>query len=169
MRGALHRFAWLSVTGFLLNGNWEWLQTPFFADSAATLNEIVWFRLHCTLGDVVILLASAGVVTLLRRSPRWLSGPGLLDLALLTVFGVVYTVFSERRNLSRGAWAYSELMPLVPGISVGVVPLIQWLVLPTAAAILASRLATARRTSLPGPPKALAKKARRATSRCGSI
>lgn len=144
LQRVLSRFAWLGVTGFLLNGNWEWLQTPFFADSTSTLNEIVWFRLHCTVGDVLILMACACGVTLVRRSAHWLAGPGFLDVALLTLFGIAYTVFSERRNLSRGAWAYSDLMPLVPGISVGVVPLIQWLVLPTLAAILASRLARSR-------------------------
>jgi hypothetical protein len=144
VRGALSRLAWLGVTGFLLNGNWEWLQTPFFADSSSTLNEIVWFRLHCTLGDVLILMACAGGVTAVRRSARWLAGPGFLDLALLTLFGVVYTVFSENRNLSRGAWEYSDLMPIVPGTSVGVVPLVQWLVLPTLAVVLASRLARSR-------------------------
>ena len=136
-----YRLAWLGVVGFLLNGNWEWLQTPFFQDSSRSLNAIVWFRLHCTVGDVLILLACAGAVTLARRSTSWLVTPRLPDLALLSGLGIAYTSMSELVNLGRGAWAYSELMPLVPGTSIGVVPLIQWLCLPALAVRLAARLA----------------------------
>lgn len=91
-RVTLSRFAWLGTTGFLLNGNWEW-QTPFFSDSTASLNEIVWFRLHCTMGDVLILLGCAAVVTTFRRSTGWLAKPRLGDLMLLTVLGA-YTSWS---------------------------------------------------------------------------
>lgn len=142
VRGALSRFAWLGVSGFLLNGNWEWLQTPFFVDSTATLNEIVWFRLHCTMGDVLILLGCAAVVTTFRRSTGWLAKPRLGDLMLLTVLGVAYTSWSELVNLARGSWAYSDLMPLLPGIGLGVVPLLQWLFLPSLSVWLTVRLAT---------------------------
>ena len=140
-RGALSRFAWLGVTGLLLNGNWEWLQTPFFVDSTSTLNEIVWFRLHCTLGDVLILLGCAAVVTTFKRSTVWLAKPRLGDLMLLTALGVAYTSWSEVVNLVRGSWSYSDLMPLLPGTEIGLVPLAQWLVLPGLCASLAARLA----------------------------
>lgn len=140
-RGAPYRLTWLGVTGFLLNGNWEWLQTPFFRDSTMSVNEIVWFRFHCTVGDVLILLACAGVVSLTRRSTSWLATPRLRDLAMLTTLGVAYTSVSELVNLARGAWAYSELMPLVPGTRIGVVPLLQWLFLPALTVRMAARLA----------------------------
>ncbi len=137
---AVRRLGWLGVTGFLLNGNWEWLQTPFYQDAAKSVNDIVWFRLHCTVGDVLILLACALAVTGLRRSTSWLARPRILDFALMTALGLAYTSFSELVNLGRGTWAYSELMPLVPGTPVGLAPLAQWLVLPTAAVWFAARL-----------------------------
>ena len=137
----VQQWAWLALTGLLVNGNWEWVQTPLFSDSTASLNEIVWFRLHCTFGDVLILLGCAAVVTTFRRSTGWLAKPRLSDLMLLTVLGVAYTSWSELVNLARGSWAYSDLMPLLPGTSIGVVPLVQWLVLPTIAVTLAARLA----------------------------
>lgn len=31
-----------------------------------------------------------------------------------------------------GRWAYSDLMPIVPFLGIGVVPILQWLVLPPA-------------------------------------
>lgn len=140
---ALRRLAWLGLTGFLLNGNWEWLQTPFYHDATKSVNDIVWFRLHCTAGDVVILLGCALAVTGLRRSTSWLARPRILDFALMTALGLAYTSFSELVNLGRDTWAYSELMPLVPGTQVGLAPLAQWLVLPTAAVWFAARLSRA--------------------------
>jgi len=137
---AARRLAWLGLTGFLLNGNWEWLQTPFYQDATKSVNDIVWFRLHCTVGDVLILLACALAVTGLRRSTSWLARPRILDFALMTALGLVYTSFSELVNLGRDTWAYSELMPLVPGTAIGVAPLAQWLILPTAALWLAARI-----------------------------
>ncbi len=43
-----------------------------------------------------------------------------------------YTVYSEWLNVYvKGTWAYSDLMPIVPGLEVGLSPLIQWIVVPT--------------------------------------
>lgn len=140
---AVRRLGWLGVTGFLLNGNWEWLQTPFYQDATKSVNDIVWFRLHCTVGDVLILLGCALVVTVLRRSTSWLAKPRILDFALMTALGLAYTSFSELVNLGRGTWAYSELMPLVLGTPLGLAPLAQWLVLPTAGVWFAARLNSA--------------------------
>src|SRR3989304_1111718 len=81
---ALRRLAWLGLTGFLLNGNWEWLQTPLYQDATKSVNDIVWFRLHCTVGDVLILLACAVAVTGLRRSTSWLCRPRRLGFSLPT-------------------------------------------------------------------------------------
>ena len=146
-RGGGSRFAWLALSGFLWNGNWEWLQGPFFRDQSSALNQIVWFRFHCTVGDVLILLVSALAVSGIRRSSRWLVTRDTLSVVLLTLFGVGYTAWSEHVNLAREAWAYSELMPLLPGTSIGLVPLTQWLVLPWVSVWMTSRLAGVGGTS----------------------
>lgn len=143
----LQRFSWLAVMGFLLNGNWEWLQTPFYEDRTGAIDTVVWFRLHCTMVDVVILLGCAVVLTLLRRGTSWLERPATRDMTLLAGIGTVYTALSEQVNVGvRAAWAYSRLMPVIPGTAIGLVPLLQWVLLPPAAVLLASRLASVRQS-----------------------
>jgi hypothetical protein len=137
---ALTRLAWLAVAGFLLHGNWEWLQSPFYRDSATSLDRIVWFRVHCTLGDVLILLVGALAVSVIVRSTDWLARPRWAPIVLLTVVAMLYTAASERRNLTAGGWSYSERMPIVPWLGVGLVPLLQWLVLSSLSVRLAARL-----------------------------
>lgn len=52
-------------------------------------------------------------------------------VALTTLFGIAYMVFSEWLNIVvRKSWAYSELMPVIPIIGAGVSPVAQWLVIP---------------------------------------
>ena len=132
--------AWLAVTGLLLHGNWEWLQSPFYRDSSTSLERIVWFRLHCTLGDVLILLVSAAAVSAILRSTDWLARPRWGPIGLLTVIAILYTAFSERRNLTAGAWSYSEWMPVIPWLGVGLAPLLQWLLLCPLSVRVAARL-----------------------------
>jgi hypothetical protein len=137
----VQRFLWLAVFGLLLHGNWEWLQTPFYDDGGVSVNTVVWYRFHCTVVDVAILLGCAMVVSLVARGTGWLRRPGAGHLAVLSLLGMAYTALSEQINVGLvGGWAYSHLMPLIPGTAIGVVPVLQWLVVPPAAAWLVSRV-----------------------------
>jgi hypothetical protein len=62
---------------------------------------------------------------------------GFRSVAVLTiVFGVAYTIFSEWLNTAvRASWTYSPLMPVISpfGITIGLSPVLQWVVVPAAA------------------------------------
>ncbi len=116
---------------FLLNFAWEVLQTPFFYDIIDKIKTVVRYRFHCTLGDVMISLAGFWFVALILRSRNWFLNPTKKKLLLFVAFGVSYTIFSEIKNVSLNKlWAYSDFMPVVPYIDVGIVPLIQWIIIP---------------------------------------
>ena len=116
---------------FLLNFVWEALQTPFFVDISDNINTIIWYRFHCTLGDVVITLGSFWLVALITKSRSWFLNPTKNRLLLFVVFGVSYTIFSEIKNVSLNKlWGYSDLMPVIPSVEVGIIPLIQWIIVP---------------------------------------
>ncbi|NIM57569.1 MAG: hypothetical protein GTO16_01310 [Candidatus Aminicenantes bacterium] len=121
----------IAFFAFLLNFVWEVLQTPFFIDISTEINTIIWYRIHCTLGDVMISLAGFWFVALIARSRNWFLNPTKKKLLLFVAFGVSYTIFSEIKNVSLNKlWAYSDLMPVIPYIDVGIVPLIQWITIP---------------------------------------
>ncbi|MBA7672091.1 hypothetical protein ES703_80263 [subsurface metagenome] len=121
----------IAFFAFLLNFVWEVLQTPFFVDISTEINTIIWYRFHCTLGDVMISLAGFWFVALILRSRSWFLNPTKKKLLLFVAFGVSYTIFSEIKNVSLNKlWAYSDFMPVVPYIDVGIVPLIQWIIIP---------------------------------------
>jgi hypothetical protein len=141
---ALWFFAMLAI----LNLAWEAAQLPFYTIwQDGTRSEIGFAVAHCTAGDVLIGLFSAGAAFILAgmRWPRD-ARARIIFTACFIAFGLTYTVFSEWLNVVvRKSWAYSALMPVIPPLDTGLAPLLQWIVVP----ILASWL-TYRRGAMDG-------------------
>ena len=57
--------------GFLLNGIWEFLQSLLYADHGQGTIYILWSRLHCTAGDILILLGAYWITSLMFRTRSW--------------------------------------------------------------------------------------------------
>ncbi len=122
----------LVLTAFFLNFFWEMIQSPWYADtSQIPYQEMLIRRIHCTLGDVLILLFSFWIVGWMVRDRQWIMDFRLRHVTGFTLIGLAYTVFSEWLNVDiRSAWGYGPAMPRIPVIGTGVAPIIQWLVLP---------------------------------------
>lgn len=128
MRTALPE-VWVGVMGFVLNAIWEFAQSSLYADHGQGAAYVLWTRLHCTLGDVLILLASFWVTSIALRSRQWPLRHPLAGGALFALLGLAYTIWSEWINTGvRGVWEYTPSMPTIAGI--GITPILQWLVLP---------------------------------------
>ena len=111
---------------------WEVVQLPLYAIwSTGTVREITFATLHCTAGDLLIASLCLMIALVMTGSKEW-PYDRFEAVALMTIFfGVGYTGYSEWRNTSvTHAWAYTAMMPTVFGL--GVSPLIQWLVIPSA-------------------------------------
>ena len=129
---------WYSFFSFVIFASWEWIQTPFFIDITKDINTIVWFRIHCTIGDMLILFFSISGTSLVFRKINWILRPSKLHYLSVTIMGVAYTLFSEVRNVHiLKSWGYSDLMPKIFGI--GLIPIIQWLLLPALILYILSR------------------------------
>ncbi len=125
----------------LLSLAWELAQLPLYTLWESTLPEIAFAVAHCTGGDVQIGLSALFAALLLTRAgalPQW-RWPRVIAVAVTA--GTGYTVYSEWLNTAvRKSWAYSELMPVVPHLEVGLSPLAQWIVVPVASLWIARRL-----------------------------
>jgi hypothetical protein len=114
---------------------WEVLQLPLYTLwSTGTLRQQAFAVLHCTLGDVMIAgLALLLALSLVGRTEWPYAGTRRVYLASL-VLGIGYTIYSEWLNVSvRGSWSYADLMPVIPILGTGLAPLLQWIIVPTAA------------------------------------
>jgi hypothetical protein len=126
---------------FLLNFTWEMLQTPFFLDMPRMPHwPATLICAQATLGDVLIGVASFSVVSLAWRDRGWFLVPERAMLALYVAVGVLLTIGLEIHAVSwAGRWAYAPSMPVIPALGVGLVPILQWLVIPPVALFILRR------------------------------
>jgi hypothetical protein len=130
--------AWLSFLrryiALMALGNlaWEFAHMPLYTLwETGTRSEIVFAALHCTGGDILIALAALMAALFLFGNGRWpAQSYGRVAIATV-VIGLAYTLFSEWFNIEiRAAWAYRDLMPVIPFVDAGLSPVAQWIVLP---------------------------------------
>lgn len=118
----------------LLNFAWEILQAPLYAGMADMPHaQVTRACAQATVGDAVIMLLAYGVVAVAARSRRWITAAKGRQLALFIAIGVSITAVVEwlaTHGYWIQSWTYLPTMPLVPGAGIGMVPLLQWVVLP---------------------------------------
>lgn len=130
-RGRLIAFVGVMfLIAFLLNWLWEILQISAYADlDGRALSAIM---LHCgraALGDAAITVGVYGIGALAAGTLAWGLRPGWNVYATGALLGFIQAALIERAATLSGRWSYSDRMPIVPGLDVGLWPLLQLTVL----------------------------------------
>lgn len=130
--GVLRRYFLFSLIGHLL---WEVAHIPLYTIwTEGSAGEIIFAIVHCTGGDLIIAFSTLLVALFLFGRSEWPRQRSMPVLLAAVAMGVGYTIFSEWLNIVvREAWAYRDIMPVIPVIDAGLTPFLQWLVVPTAA------------------------------------
>jgi len=130
---------WLAA----LSLGWEIVQLPLYTIwDHPNAGYIAYAVLHCTVGDVLIGLASLLAALLATRAGTIEQWNHAAVTCVLIGVGVSYTAYSEWANtVLRASWTYSGLMPTIriAGVELGLSPLLQWIVVPPVALWLARR------------------------------
>lgn len=145
----LRRYVLYSAIGHLV---WETAHIPLYTIwTEGSWNEIAFAIAHCTGGDLLIAMSTLLLSLFVVGAPAWPEVRTGRVLLLAVVLGVSYTVFSEWLNIViRAAWAYRDIMPVVPVLDAGLTPLLQWMIVPSLA-YWAAIGRSARRTWHMGP------------------
>jgi hypothetical protein len=135
----------LSLGGFafLLNFPWEMIQSPLFEGmDSLPHGEAVKYCTRAAFGDAVIMLIAFWAVAAAGRGRGWLMKPAPVPIAAFMLIGLLITVAIETLATSGRwleGWTYSVHMPMLPGTDIGLVPMLQWIVLPPLAVLLTRR------------------------------
>lgn len=119
----------LVVITFILNLIWENLQMPLYTGYAW---HAIW-GINCvkaSLGDIRIVLVMYISVAVFRNKFDWFRNYSKVDIFLFLVIGLFISIGFEKFALVTNRWQYSDLMPIIPFIYVGLVPVLQMLILP---------------------------------------
>ena len=122
----------VAVFALLLNYPWELLQVPFFLGMAGAPHwDAILFCSRAALGDAAIALVAFTLVAVPARSRRWILRPTPPRILGFVATGLLITLAFEwiaTDVLDR--WQYAPAMPRLPVVGTGVLPFIQWILLP---------------------------------------
>jgi hypothetical protein len=137
MRAAVQRLVDLpelniAFFSFFLHFVWEMWQVPFFADMPSTAHwSGVAICSRATLGDAAMAVVAFCGAALYRRSRSWFLAPRGWELLIYLGIGLTITVVFEwlaTGPLAR--WSYGPEMPRLPILGTGLLPILQWIVVP---------------------------------------
>jgi hypothetical protein len=113
---------------------WEMTQMPAYREmQGATWSATAVRCLEASLGDVAVTASIVWVTMVVAREP------GLGRAALMQLLALATAVAIERLALAAGRWSYSSRMVVVPGLGVGLWPLLQMAMLPPLSSAASSR------------------------------
>jgi hypothetical protein len=119
------------LIGVAVNFPWEMAQAYLYAPMGNWVMATTrCFGAAIVDGGIVIGIAVAGA--LIFRSRDWFRRLGIGRALFTVVAGGSVAVLIEHFSLSAGRWDYGPLMPIIPLLGVGLVPVIQMMMLPLA-------------------------------------
>ena len=130
-RKVFNRFILITIiVAFVLNFLWELMQMPLYDRSSFVINHITFCALGSVADAIMVLLIYFGLAVIFKN-PLWIYPLKWQRVVLVILIGGIGAILSEMRHLSLGNWAYSDSMPLIPILNVGISPVLQFMILPT--------------------------------------
>lgn len=117
------------VIAFILNLYWELAQLNLYKNAVYDISHISF----CSLGsiaDAIMVTLIYLLFSMILKNEKWIENVHLYQISIMVILGAVGAVLSEKRHLSIGTWEYSNLMPLIPILNVGLSPVLQFILLP---------------------------------------
>lgn len=132
-RGDWLRYALaIFVAGVVLNYIWDVSQAVLYV-GMISIAAISWHCFVAALGDGVIVLVIHAAGWLVFGKPGWFVHPRAAQIVFLLGFDLAIAVAVEWAAVYwLHRWSYTSQMPLIPGLGIGVTPVLQMLVLPAA-------------------------------------
>jgi len=114
------------IVAYILNFLWEYLHYPLYnckwpIGSCAIVTS---FR------DALIILGIYFLGALFFKNNKWILNLTRLKLGLLLVTSFFIAYIIELQGIYFGKWSYSDFMPIIPVLKVGLSPILQMILLP---------------------------------------
>lgn len=114
---------------FLLNFLWEVSQGFLYVGYQYDWKHIAFCALASVADVVMVLILFYGFV-LVYGEIGWTQNLTPIRVALLTLAGGAGAIVAEKIHTARGSWSYTDAMPMLLWVNVGLIPVLQFTVLP---------------------------------------
>ena len=117
------------ILAILLNFVWDMAQMPLYKNMEPGLQSTIFCGV-ASIADGILVMLLYYSFALVYKETFWLQKHlGKRTFALMMA-GVIGAVVAEIRHVSAGSWAYTDAMPIIPVINVGLSPVLQFMLLP---------------------------------------
>ena len=119
------------IVAVLLNYLWELAQAPLYAGMEEYSAGLLWHCFVASLGDGIMVLLIVAVGWMIFQRWDWFERPGVAGYLLMLTAGLALAVLVEWvavHILDR--WQYTDTMPTLLRLRIGLVPIAQMLLLP---------------------------------------
>ena len=107
-----------------VNYPWEMAQAALY-EPMGSLVYASWRCFVASLGDGLTIIGVVIAGAMLYRDATWFRRWSATDVVFTVVAGTLFGVAVEWWGLATGRWEYDDSMPRVPGLGLGLVPLLQ--------------------------------------------
>ena len=119
------------VVAVIANYLWELAQVPLYAGFESYNAAVFWHCFVASLGDGLMVMIIFAVGWICFQCWDWFQRPGVAGYLVMLTAGLVLAVLVEWVAVqSLGRWHYTENMPTLPWLHIGLVPIAQMLTLP---------------------------------------
>lgn len=102
---------------------WELAQKPLYIVGTFPQFPLGWIR--ASLWDAGYILGLYLILAIIHQDFYWLRRKNIWDLGFVFLVGFITATIVERQALAMGKWFYTQAMPIVPLLGVGLTPFIQ--------------------------------------------
>lgn len=128
-KSAFNRFIlFVIILSYLLNVTWELVQVPLY--KRMIFNNHTVLCAVASLADVIMVLLLYFGLAIIYKDAFWVKNLSFKRIVMVITTGAVGAIVSESRHIAAGNWAYAESMPILPMVSVGLSPVLQFTILP---------------------------------------
>ena len=120
----------IAITALAVNLIWEVAQGPLYEGFDYDWKHISFCTLASVAYMLMILLLFFGL-GMLYRNIFWIRNLNLNKTMVLVSIGTLGAILAEMWHTSSGDWGYSEEMPLLPLVDVGISSVLQFAILPS--------------------------------------
>ncbi len=138
-----HFVMYVLIISMLLNSVWELAHSPFYYEHQYDWQHIS-ICLLASLADTVMVFILLFLFGLIYKDIFWIRNLSTGRVAILLLVGAIGAIIGEMWHISRGDWLYADSMPLIPIIGVGILPVLQFTILPLIIFIVSRKLSNRR-------------------------
>lgn len=134
----VHLVFYIFIVGFLLNLVWENVQAPLYEGYTNFWNHFMkcfW----ASLMDAAVILLLFFLLAIWHKDFYWIRKINWKNGLALIFAGAAIAIVFEYWAFQNQAWRYTEKMPVVTDLKIGISPLLQMMLLPLLTLIIGCR------------------------------